>query len=90
VRMHGDNKRENWLLIKAKDDQAQTDGAATGFLDDRSFSVKTGRSMDAMTAGEVPARMETKKIPAWCVADAEGADAQISLGPTGDPCRRAP
>src|ERR1043166_1748500 len=52
VRMHGDNKRENWLLIKAKDDKGRANGAAAEFLDDHSSSVKTGRCMDAIAAGE--------------------------------------
>ena len=64
VRMHGDNKRENWLLIKAKDDKARANGAAAEFLDDHSSSVKTGRSMDAIAAGESPARVEKKKVSA--------------------------
>jgi len=50
VRMHGDDKRENWLLIK-KDDREARKGANGEFLDDLSFSVKTGRSMDEIADG---------------------------------------
>ena len=61
VRMHGDAKKENWLLIKAKDAEARSNGEATGFLDDAS-SVASGRSMDAIAAGEEPAaRHKTPK-----------------------------
>ena len=52
VRMYGDAKKENWLLIKAKDAEARSNGDATGFLDDLAFSVTSGRSMDAIAAGE--------------------------------------
>jgi bifunctional non-homologous end joining protein LigD len=56
VRMHGGANKENWLLIKAKDAEARSNGEATGFLADLAFSVTTGRSMDAIAAGEKPAR----------------------------------
>jgi bifunctional non-homologous end joining protein LigD len=55
VRMHGDSKKENWLLIKAKDAEARANGDAAGFLDDLAYSVTSGRSMDAIAAGEKPA-----------------------------------
>jgi bifunctional non-homologous end joining protein LigD len=44
IRIGGGGKRENWLLIKENDNEAnRTD---TEFLDEQSFSVATGRSMD--------------------------------------------
>jgi bifunctional non-homologous end joining protein LigD len=43
--MRGDTKRENWLLIKENDAEARKN-ANGEFLEDLSFSVKTGRSMD--------------------------------------------
>src|SRR6185369_11633005 len=55
VRMHGDAKKENWLLIKAKDAEARSNGQSTGLLDDLAYSVATGRSMDAIAGGEEPA-----------------------------------
>lgn len=55
VRMHGDARKENWLLIKAKDAEARPNGEATGFLDDLAYSVTSGRSMEAIAAGERPA-----------------------------------
>jgi bifunctional non-homologous end joining protein LigD len=55
VRMHGDAKKENWLLIKAKDAEARPNGDAAGFLDELAYSVTSGRSMDAIAAGEKPA-----------------------------------
>jgi len=66
VRMHGDAKRENWLLIKAKDAEARSNGEATAFLDDLVFSVTSGRSMDAIAAGEkpVPGRKAAKTAKA--------------------------
>jgi bifunctional non-homologous end joining protein LigD len=52
IRMRGDAKKENWLLIKAKDSEARTGSDAAGFLDESGLSVKTGRSMDAIAGGE--------------------------------------
>jgi bifunctional non-homologous end joining protein LigD len=46
IRMRGDGKRENWLLIKRKDPEARRNGANGGFLEDLASSVKSGRSMD--------------------------------------------
>lgn len=47
IRMHGgdNDKRENWLLVKEKDDEAKP-GTTTTFLEKESFSVKTGRRME--------------------------------------------
>jgi bifunctional non-homologous end joining protein LigD len=54
--MHGEGKKENWLLIKAKDAEARDNGDAASFLDDLAYSVKSGRSMDAIASGVKPAR----------------------------------
>ena len=45
VRMRGEAKRENWLLIKEDDSEARSD-LNGDFLEDLSFSVTSGRSMD--------------------------------------------
>jgi bifunctional non-homologous end joining protein LigD len=45
VRMHGDGKRENWLLIK-KDDQEARRNSNGDFLESLAFSVKSGRQME--------------------------------------------
>ena len=50
IRMRGDGKRENWLLIKEKDEEART-GANRDFLERQSSSVKSGRSMDEIAGG---------------------------------------
>jgi bifunctional non-homologous end joining protein LigD len=50
VRMHGDEKRENWLLIKG-DDQEAARGKNGKFLQDQSISVARGRSMDEIASG---------------------------------------
>ena len=52
VRMRGDEKRENWLLIKAKDQAARASGGEKDFLEAQAFSVTSGRSMDAIAAGQ--------------------------------------
>ena len=41
IRMRSDGKRENWLLIKAKDTEADQ-GKNGDIVDDQSFSIKTG------------------------------------------------
>src|ERR1700686_1578123 len=46
IRMRGDEKRENWLLIKENDEEASHDGANGDFLEELSSSVKSGRSLD--------------------------------------------
>jgi len=58
--MRGDEKRENWLLIKAKDTEANQ-GENGDIVDDQSFSIKTGRSMDEIAGGEVPASTKKKR-----------------------------
>jgi bifunctional non-homologous end joining protein LigD len=52
VRMKTEGRRENWLLIKENDGKAAGGGRAAHFLDDTAFSVKTGRSMADIAAGE--------------------------------------
>jgi bifunctional non-homologous end joining protein LigD len=53
IRMRGDAKRQNWLLIKENDAEARKN-ANGEFLEDLSFSVKTGRSMDEIASGAAP------------------------------------
>jgi bifunctional non-homologous end joining protein LigD len=53
IRMRAQGKRENWLLIKAKDKYARQNTASGDFLDKLSFSVMTGRSMDKIAEGEI-------------------------------------
>src|SRR4051794_4588725 len=56
IRMRGNEKRENWLLIKEKDADARLDGTDPDFLEDLSSSVKSGRSMDEIAGGAAPAQ----------------------------------
>ena len=51
VRMRGEEKRENWLLIKEDDSEARRD-LNGDFLEDLSFSVTSGRSMDEIAQRE--------------------------------------
>jgi bifunctional non-homologous end joining protein LigD len=52
VRMHTPDKRENWLLIKSKDDFALSKSKNDGFLQRETTSVVTGRTMaDIRKAG---------------------------------------
>ena len=52
VRMHTPDKRENWLLIKSKDDFALSKSENAGFLQRETTSVVTGRTMaDILKAG---------------------------------------
>src|SRR6202047_1599856 len=51
IRMRGDGKKENWLLIKENDDEALKNGAAGTFLEKEAFSIATHRSMDEIAVG---------------------------------------
>jgi bifunctional non-homologous end joining protein LigD len=54
--MRGDEKRENWLLIKEDDNSAGRNGASEHFLEKFDSSVKSGRSMEEIAEGTVPPR----------------------------------
>lgn len=57
-------KRENWLLIKHDDEDAVHDEkAALKFLDDTAFSIRSGRSMDAIGAGTPAKAQKTAAKP---------------------------
>jgi len=51
IRMRANGKRENWLLIKEKDDYALSSDRAGQFLEQEASSVSTRRSMDEIAAG---------------------------------------
>jgi bifunctional non-homologous end joining protein LigD len=59
IRMRGDGKRENWLLVKENDDEARQNGRNGKFLDELASSVKTGRSMDQIAGLKAPATKVT-------------------------------
>ena len=48
--MRTDGKRENWLLIKETDEEADAISNAN-FLDERPSSIMTGRSMEQIARG---------------------------------------
>jgi bifunctional non-homologous end joining protein LigD len=58
IRMRGEEKKENWLLIK-EDDAEGSRQANSEFLERLSFSVKSGRSMDEIASGK-NAKRKTK------------------------------
>ena len=57
--MRGDEKKENWLLIKEKDHEALSNGAAGKFLEQEAISISTRRSMDEIAVA-APPEQETK------------------------------
>lgn len=61
IRMRGDEKRENWLLIKEADEEADTSSNAH-FPDEQSSSITTGRSMEAIAGGAPPVAKGKNKI----------------------------
>jgi bifunctional non-homologous end joining protein LigD len=64
IRMRGEGKRENWLLVKENDAEARKNGANEKFLNDLASSVKTGRSMEEITGGNSPlASAAVKAMP---------------------------
>jgi len=62
LRKRSGEKRNNWLLIKSDDDQART-SRDKDILEEADLSIKTGRSMDEIAAGQT-AREKTamKKV----------------------------
>ena len=64
IRMRGDGKRENWLLVKENDEEARRNGANEEFLEDLSSSVKSGRSMDEIAGGAPAPKTPGPKTPA--------------------------
>ena len=77
VRMHGDAKKENWLLIKSRDEEARANGQAARFLDDLAYSVTSGRSMEAIAAGEKP-EPRRKGAKTGSLAKNDGAQKALS------------
>src|SRR5260221_548145 len=75
IRMHGDEKKENWLLIKAKDAEARANGQASGFLDENAYSITTGRSMDDIASGEKAKPRKAPKTGKSLAAAQEGLSA---------------
>src|SRR5580693_6270242 len=61
IRMRGDGKRENWLLIKRKDEEARN-GAKDQLLEDNSSSVTSGRSMNQIAGVETRASGGVKRL----------------------------
>ena len=59
VRMRGDGKRENWLLIKENDANASKN-AKSDILDDFAGSVSSGRTMDEIAGEAAPASGKSK------------------------------
>jgi bifunctional non-homologous end joining protein LigD len=55
IRMRGEDKRENWLLIKVADSVAKPNGRGEKFLERLASSVKTGRTMEEIAASDAPA-----------------------------------
>ena len=51
LRKRSGEKRNNWLLIKSDDDEART-SRDKDILEEADFSIKTGRSMDEIAAGQ--------------------------------------
>ena len=51
IRMRGEGKKENWLLIKENDAEASRDSNSK-FLEGLPFSVKSGRTMDEIAGGK--------------------------------------
>ncbi len=64
IRMRGDEKRENWLLIKEADDYALDNDGARQFLEQELSSVATRRSMDEIAVGAPDSRKGGEVGPA--------------------------
>lgn len=82
-------KRENWLLIKHRDEFAVEDDA--DFLEDTSFSIASGRTMAEIAAGvgKSPTPFMTAKAPTsdavWNGKGSPEASAEKAAAETGAP-----
>ena len=87
IRMRGaDEKRENWLLIKEDDAEANRNGATVRFFENLASSVKTGRSMDEIR-GEARSK-ETSAIRRRRQKKLRRLMRALSGGAARDTCRR--
>jgi len=96
VRINNDKfggKRENWLLIKHRDDFAIE--GDLDFLEDTSFSIASGRTMEAIAAGKgkAPTPFMTKAGPTpdaiWGSTKSPEASAEKVAEQTGAPKSKA-
>ncbi len=101
VRMKHDRnggKRNNWLLIKHRDDYA-VDGSGEAILDEDA-SVASGRSMEAIAEGKgrapkpfmIGKTAKIKKDAVWDSSEGEAADARAKTGvkTKADVAKKAP
>jgi bifunctional non-homologous end joining protein LigD len=85
----GGGKRENWLLIKHRDEFAVE--GDVDFLEDTSFSIASGRRMEDIAAGKgkAPTPFMTKAGPTpdavWSSTNSPGSSAEKAAGQTGAP-----
>lgn len=99
VRIHNDkmakggaSKRENWLLIKHRDEFAIEGDSA--FLDDTAFSIASGRTMEVIAAGKgkAPKPFMTAKTPpadaTWNSRVSPEASGQKAAEAAGAPKRK--
>ena len=95
VRIHNDKKggkRENWLLIKHRDEFAIE--GDTDFLDDTSFSIASGRTMEVIAAGKgkAPKPFMTAKTPppdaVWNSTVSPEASGEKAAEAAGSPKRK--
>ena len=96
VKIHNDKKggkRENWLLIKHRDEFAIE--GDLDFLEDTSFSIASGRTMDKIAAGKgkAPTPFMTKAGPTpdaiWGSTKSPEASAEKAAEETGAPRGKA-
>jgi bifunctional non-homologous end joining protein LigD len=90
----GGGKRENWLLIKHRDEFAIE--GDLDFLEDTSFSIASGRAMDKIAAGKgkAPTPFMTKSGPTpdavWSSTNSPEASAEKAAEETGAPKGKTP
>ena len=88
VRMRSDGKKENWLLIKEKDDHARTEAEAASFLEKASTGIATHRTMEEIAVDAPPAREAAKAAKTMTKLMSEYPDVQLATlvdePPAGD------
>ena len=81
IRMRGEGKKENWLLIKEDDEEASR-RANSEFLEGLSFSVTTGRSMEEIADGKTAKRTKASAVRKATTVPAAEAAAKPALKAT--------
>ena len=75
MRARKDDRHENWLLIKGKDEEARS-GRGKDILDEKPLSVVSGRTMEEIAGGKGRKNVRQSKAKSMTPKPARGAERQ--------------